>query len=78
MIARKDEVIVFFEIKFRSRHMYGNPLEAVDMRKQRRISRTALYYTAYQGQDRAYRFDVIGIEGDGTVLHIENAFDFCG
>lgn len=78
IIAKKDSVLVFLEVKFRSSDSCGDPLEAVDARKQRRICRTALhYYTArgYYGK-ASCRFDVLGIYGDGTIRHVENAFAF--
>lgn len=76
IIARKESTLVAVEVKFRSTDRYGDPLEAVDIRKQRRIRSTMLYYctTHGYGMDVPCRFDVIGIYGDGTVKHIENAF----
>lgn len=78
IIAKDGETIVFCEIKYRAGKRYGSPLEAVDVRKQRRISKVALYYTAgYKASESAfYRFDVIGIDGEGHIEHIENAFFF--
>ena len=78
IIARKGEYVVFCEIKYRKDKRFGDPLEAVDVRKQRRISKVALYYTAGKKAPANvfYRFDVIGISGDGTIQHIENAFGF--
>lgn len=78
IIARDGDVIVFCEIKYRTGNRYGTPLEAVDIRKQRRISKVALYYTAGSRapQNVFYRFDVIGIDGEGRIEHIENAFFF--
>jgi putative endonuclease len=72
-------VIVYVEIKFRSSDRYGDPLEAVDVRKQKRISRVAAYhYARYGAQDaKPCRFDVIGIYGNGCIRHIENAFEYC-
>lgn len=80
VIAQKDAVLVFIEIKFRSSDSYRDPLEAVDQRKQKRISQTALFYYAAHGysENASCRFDVIGIYEDGTVKHIENAFEFVG
>ncbi len=80
IIAEDGGVLVFFEIKFRSSGQCGNPLEAVDVRKQRRISRAALYYYKENGyvKEQPCRFDVIGIEGNGFIRHIENAFEFQG
>lgn len=76
LIAKDGETIVFVEVKYRSTRKYGSPFEAVDARKQRRIVATALYYCAgkHYSLNRPYRFDVIGIDGDGTITHIENAF----
>lgn len=78
LIAEKEAVLVFLEIKFRASDSRGDPLEAVDVRKQRRICKAAIYYYAQMGytQDVPCRFDVIGIYGDGAVRHIEGAFDF--
>lgn len=80
IIARLKDTVVFCEIKYRAGMRYGDPLAAVDARKQRRISKVARYYAA--GYDAPanvfYRFDVIGIYGDGRIEHIENAFYLCG
>lgn len=78
IVAKKDAVIVFCEVKYRSGTRSGDPLEAIDRKKMRRISRAALYYCAEGRKDteQEYRFDVIGIYGDGRIRHIENAFDF--
>lgn len=78
MIARQEEVLVFLEIKFRSSRQYGSPSEAVDVRKRRRISKVALSFYSNHGyaQQLACRFDVIAIYGNGTIEHIENAFDY--
>ena len=77
IIAEKDGVIVYVEIKYRSSLQYGDPLEAVAYRKQRQICRVANYhYAGYTGgREIPCRFDVIGIYGDGSIRHIENAFN---
>lgn len=78
IIARKEDTVVFCEIKYRSDDRFGDPFDSVDLRKQRRISKVALAYTS--GWDCPknvfFRFDVIGIYGDGRVEQIENAFPF--
>lgn len=80
IVAMDGGVLVFCEVKYRSRRGFGSPLEAVDTRKQKRIGKSALYFLARkkQGAQCACRFDVIGIDGDGAVEHVENAFDFMG
>lgn len=77
IIAKKDEVIVFTEIKFRSDNSHGDPLEAVDSHKQHKITKVALYYYVKKGysENVPCRFDVIAIYGDGTIRHEENAFE---
>lgn len=78
IVAEKDGVLVFVEVKFRSGGGFGDPFEAVDLNKQRRICRTALYYCKKHAvsTDCACRFDVIAVYGDQTIRHMENAFDF--
>lgn len=79
IVAGKGNMIVFLEIKYRNTDTYGDPLEAVDYRKQKKISRTALHYltTHGYGTEVPCRFDVIAIYGDGRIRHIENAFEYC-
>lgn len=78
LIAQKDGVLVYVEVKYRSSSGCGDPLEAVDRRKQRKICRVANYhYAGYAaGREMDCRFDVIGIYGDGSIRHIQNAFYF--
>lgn len=80
LIAEKEGVLCYIEIKYRSSKKYGNPLEAVDYRKQRRISKSAMYHYAVHGatQHKPCRFDVIGIDAEHKIMHIENAFPYCG
>ncbi|MCM1258047.1 MAG: YraN family protein [Roseburia sp.] len=77
IIAREGDTLVFAEVKYRKSEKLGNPLEAVDLRKQRKICKTALYYIAKHrvSNDIPCRFDVIGIVGD-DITHIKNAFEF--
>ena len=80
IIAEKDHLLVIVEVKFRNNDNCGDPLEAVDYRKQKRISKITLFYYMEQGYHESHpcRFDVIAIYGDGQLKHIENAFEFCG
>lgn len=80
IIAKKDGVLVAVEVKFREGKAYGDPLEAVNVRKQRRICRAMLSYYMVRSyeMDTSCRFDVIGIYGDGTIKHVENAFEYLG
>jgi putative endonuclease len=73
IVAFDHGVIVFIEVKARRA---GTGLEAVDARKQRRLSRLATAFLSGQGWlGRAARFDVIAVASDGACTHVANAFD---
>ena len=66
LIAREGQYLVFVEVKYRSTNESGLPEEAVDLRKQRQISRVAAWYLTEKGLDiyTPCRFDVVAIEGE--------------
>lgn len=76
LIAREGSYVVFVEVKYRSSEYSGNPLYAVDRRKQRVIGRVALHYlkTHRMGMNQPCRFDVVGFEGN-TPIWVPNAFE---
>lgn len=79
IIARDETgILVIFECKYRLDDVHGDPLTAVNYRKQRQICRTTLYYYVRHGYGMDYpcRFDVIALYGNGEIRHIENAFEF--
>ena len=74
IIAEKDGVIVFVEVKRRQTLQFGRPIEAVDTRKQNKIRKVAEIYLMLNDKSLAdVRFDVIEILGD-EINHVENAF----
>ena len=79
IVAKHNGYIVFIEVKYRSGVHKGLPEEAVDVRKQRQICRTALFFLNKYGygMDTPVRFDVITILGE-DIHHIENAFEYSG
>lgn len=79
MIAKDGAYLVFVEVKYRSSGKSGNPLEAVNQRKQRVISKVASYYCLTHGYDetKPCRFDVVAISGEEYTL-IQNAFEYAG
>lgn len=73
VVALDGDVVVFVEVKARRG---AGGLEAVDARKQRRLSRLAVAFLARAGWlGRAARFDVVAVERDGACTHVANAFD---
>lgn len=74
IIAKKDDIIVFIEVKSRSTKKYGLPREAVTIYKQQKIKNVANFYLQQtNGFNSFCRFDVIEILDD-NILHILNAF----
>lgn len=65
IIAKKDDIIRFIEVKFRGSGSYGSALEAVDFRKQRRIMRAASWFLNEYGlNDAQCSFDVMTVENN--------------
>lgn len=79
IIAQKDGVLVFIEVKTRFTDMQGRGFLAVTKAKQRRIYNTAKCYLADRDLDweRLMRFDVIDIY-EGEITHHEGAFTLSG
>lgn len=75
IIARDGAYIVFVEVKYRKSMRRGQPWEAVDLKKQRHIIRTAQYYMKSNqfSQGTPCRFDVVSILGHTLTLY-KNAF----
>ena len=74
IIAKKDEIIVFVEVKARTTAKFGLPREAVTLYKQHKIKLVATYYLQKtKNFDKICRFDVIEILGE-NINHIQNAF----
>ncbi len=76
VIASKDDVMVFIEVKTRSTDLFGAPEDAVTRQKQERIKKAALYYLKDFKTIPPLRFDVISIElkPEPRIEHIEYAF----
>lgn len=87
IIASKDDCLVFVEVKFRKRKSLVSGVESVDIRKQSKITKTALVYLSKINKNLDARFDVIEITAKedeecnvDNIVHIENAFSldsFC-
>lgn len=76
IIASKDDILVFVEVKARKNIIYGYPRESVTTSKQRKIIKTARYYIMKKKYENVQcRFDIIEIIYEDKIInHIENAF----
>ena len=61
IIAHKDGVIAFVEVKTRSKDSMYSPREAVTLAKQRRLIQTASIYLSKYPSESQPRFDVVEV-----------------
>ncbi len=76
LIARERGALMFVEVRMRAGSRFGGAAVGVDSFKQRRIARAAQHWLArnYGEHWPACRFDVVTIDGSGTIEWIRNAF----
>ena len=79
LVARRDDVVAFVEVKARRGTGFGDPVEAVGWRKRRELVRSAWVWIDRCGRlGEAYRFDVIGVlltSSGARIRHVEHAFE---
>jgi len=77
LLARDGDTLVFVEVKARRGSGVAGGLEAVDARKQWRLSRLALDFLSRSGlAEVPARFDVVAVDGRSLACtHVVNAFD---
>jgi putative endonuclease len=79
LIFREDDCLVFIEVKTRSSEEWTRPAAAVDARKRRLLSQTALdYLKLLNNPPVKFRFDIVEVLlKDGKVIeirHLANTF----
>ncbi|MET1254021.1 YraN family protein [Aliikangiella maris] len=79
IIAKKNNVLVFIEVRYRKNSRFGGALASITPQKQKRLILTASHYLQQKKLTNkiACRFDVFAIQGNLPSLHyewIENAF----
>jgi putative endonuclease len=76
LIASKDGLLVFFEVKTRTNTTFGLPEDFVDDKKAQNIVRGAEQYIEENDWQGNIRFDIISIikKADMELEHIEDAF----
>lgn len=77
IVARKDDVLVFVEVKTRTSEALEAPEAAVDVKKQRRMIAAADAYVRQKDFLLEVRFDILSVVANGEreeIRHIEGAF----
>lgn len=77
LIVRKDNWLVFVEVKTRSNNDFGFPEEFVDREKEENIFFAADYYMYKINWKGNVRYDIVSVLGTGferELVHFEDAF----
>jgi putative endonuclease len=81
IIARKEDLLVFVEVKTKSFRSDESPGDIVTLKKQKFLFKAAEAYMIYNGIDMETRFDVIFViykHEEILIEHIKNAFSPLG
>jgi putative endonuclease len=78
LVVQTRDIVVFVEVKTRSRAMLSFPEESVTAKKKQNLRTAAGNFAEQYPQYRNYRFDIISVlmqNGQpGEVVHFEEAF----
>ena len=76
LVARECDVLVFVEVRMRVSLRFGGAAVSVNSLKQKRIARAAQHWLLGEYGERwpACRFDVVTVDGSGTIEWIRDAF----
>ncbi|MBC5775801.1 YraN family protein [Pontibacter sp. KCTC 32443] len=76
IIARKDALLVFVEVKTRASDTFGFPEAAVNSRKEKLVVDAAEEFILANGWEQEIRFDIISVTltTPPAILHFEDAF----
>ncbi len=76
IVAKKDDILIFVEVKTRTSNKMGLPEESVNQRKRAHMLACAEHYAAEHDIDH-WQVDVIAVEGkvglEPKITHFENA-----
>lgn len=75
LIVKKEDLLVFVEVKASSSRKFGHPSERVDAKKIANLTKAAQQYIiAHDIKDVDFRFDVVTFL-DGQLEYYPNAFE---
>ena len=78
IIARDGDTLIFIEVKTRESLEYGQPFEAVNIRKRKKLANVALLYLKRFDELPPCRFDIVSIfmnNGKPELELIKDAFE---
>jgi len=76
LVVRERATVVFVEVRMRRSARFGGAISSINAPKQVRIGRAAQrwLFANYGERWPACRFDVVTVDGDGTIDWIRDAF----
>jgi putative endonuclease len=77
IIAVKNDMLIFVEVKTRATEYYGAPGEAVGKTKMKMVVRAAELYLEEKAINKEVRYDIVEViieKGKTSIKHIEDAF----
>lgn len=78
LVVEREGTVAFVEVKARRGERFGDPVAAVNWRKQKELARCARVWVDRHGRPTdAYRFDVVGVLLLGRrvrIRHVPGAF----
>ena len=76
LVVRERDIVVFVEVRLRAGERFGGARASVDVFKQKRLARAAQRWLAehYDNRWPICRFDVVTVDGNGTIDWIRDAF----
>ncbi len=81
IIARKESMLVFFEVKYRKEARFGYPIQFISPRKIQKLRRAIKMYLLMRTQsDELWRLDgicILGFSGNLKLKHYKNLLADC-
>jgi len=76
LVVRERDTVAFVEVRMRSSARFGGAISSIGASKQLRIARAAQrwLFANYGERWPACRFDVVTVDGDGTIDWMRDAF----
>ncbi|TRX58685.1 YraN family protein [Fulvivirga sp. M361] len=77
IIAKKDDLLVFVEVKTKHSVAFGNPEDAVDEKKASNVMKGAEQFVFETDWHQDIRFDIIAVQltrSGHKLFHLEDAF----
>lgn len=77
LIARRDDLLVFVEVRLRTNIRFGFPEQTINKKKIQSLRRAAEQYIYHTNWLQDIRFDVVAIHYENQtpqITHIEDAF----